>query len=82
VSDIANPPELPPDNSTEFSRALGRFLRAARRRAGWTMGDVADVMRCSVGRVSDIEHGYETPTADELDRFGGTLGPKLPRRRL
>jgi len=48
--------------STEFALDL----RAARRKAGYTQGDVAHLLDHHQSHVSDLEHGQVQPTLREV----------------
>lgn len=79
MSDIANPPDLPRKPSTEASRAWGTIWRRARRGAGLTVGDVAELLGCTLSRASDIEIGEETPTEHEAIAFARALAARAWR---
>lgn len=51
------------------NKAQGKELRAARKTKGLTMGDVADSLGVSVGLISNIETGIETPSVLLLDKL-------------
>lgn len=48
--------------STEFALDL----RAARRKAGYTQGDIAHLLNHHQSHVSDLEQGHERPTLVEI----------------
>lgn len=41
-------------------------LRLARRKAGYTQGDVAHLLACQQSGVSDLEHGKASPTLEQI----------------
>jgi transcriptional regulator with XRE-family HTH domain len=56
-------------------RAFGERLRALRKKADKTLGDVADVLDVSVVYVSDVERGNRAPLRSELiDKVAVVLG--------
>lgn len=56
-------------------RAFGERLRELRKRAGKTLGDVADVLGVSVVYVSDVERGNRAPLRPDLvDKVADALG--------
>jgi transcriptional regulator with XRE-family HTH domain len=63
------------------AKAIGEFLRSARRGAGKTQLDVARVMRVSTRQIRHLEAGDGKPTLTALARFvqavGGTLGLEM-----
>lgn len=75
MSDISNPPKIPHKPTTPESEAIGRVIRAGRRAADLTMGDIARKLGCQVSRVSEIELGQETPTVDELNTIAKAIWP-------
>ena len=48
--------------STEFALDL----RAARRKAGYTQGDIAHLLGHHQSRVSDLEQGRDRPTLEQI----------------
>lgn len=56
-------------------RAFGERLRALRKKAGKTLGDIAEGLGVSVVYVSDVERGNRPPLRPDLiDRAAGLLG--------
>lgn len=45
---------------------FGQVLKKARKSAGKTLKDVADVCGMSIGNLSDIEHGRRRPPDEEI----------------
>jgi transcriptional regulator with XRE-family HTH domain len=56
-------------------RAFGERLRALRKQAGKTLGDIAEVLDVSVVYVSDVERGNRPPLRPDLiDKVAVVLG--------
>lgn len=54
-------------------RAFGERLRALRKKAGKTLGEVAEVLDVSVVYVSDVERGNRPPLRPDLIDTAATL---------
>lgn len=54
--------------------AIGFELTAARRRAGLTQAEVAELMGTTQSAVSRVESGRSVPTIDFVDRYARALG--------
>lgn len=48
--------------STDFALDL----RASRRKAGYTQGDIAHLLNHHQSHVSDLEHGHQRPTLEQI----------------
>jgi DNA-binding XRE family transcriptional regulator len=59
-----------------MARQSGRQLAEERKRQGLTQAQLAEVMRVTPGRVSQIERG-ELATIDAVARYVGALGGRL-----
>ncbi len=63
--------DLSPRDIERTERALhdirqARLLRGARERCGLTRASVAEALNWTIGRLTRLEAGTETPTLDEL----------------
>lgn len=68
-----------PQLARAASRRLGRLIRQARERKGWTQADLADAIECEmeisevpINYVSWLENGPPRPLADPV-RFAGAI---------
>lgn len=59
-----------------MARQSGHRLAEERKRRGLTQAQLAEIMRVSPGRVSQIERG-EVPTLDAIARYFEALGGRL-----
>lgn len=49
-----------------MSTAFALDLRAARKKSGFTQGDIAHLLDCNQSLVSDLEQGRITPTLEHV----------------
>lgn len=56
---------------------LGAAVLRARKRRGWTLQDVADMMGTSKAAVGEIERGARWVSANGLERLTETLGIRV-----
>jgi transcriptional regulator with XRE-family HTH domain len=59
---------------------VGRRVKAARMRAGYSQMKLAEVLEITQARVSDIERGARKPTLQQLARMSRAL--KIPMEQL
>lgn len=60
--------------TTDLKQMVGRRVREARKRLGWTQEDLAERIERAVETVSNLERGHTVPTLDTLERVGRALG--------
>jgi DNA-binding XRE family transcriptional regulator len=60
-----------------LSAAVGRNVRAARQRRGWTLDELANRSSVSKGMVVAIEQGRTNPSIQVLSRIADSLGTTL-----
>lgn len=49
-----------------MTKQFAHDLRLARRKAGYTQGDIAHLLACQQSGVSDLEHGKASPTLEQI----------------
>lgn len=60
------------------AEAVGSLLRAARRRAGLRLEDVARRLECSIPYLSDVERGKRSITTARLRKLARLVGMTKP----
>ncbi|WGL52304.1 helix-turn-helix domain-containing protein [Nocardioides sp. BP30] len=61
----------------DLAAAVGTRVRAARRRAGWSVGGLASRAGVGKGSLSEIENGTRNPTLSTLYALAGALDVPL-----
>lgn len=62
------------DQGDDYRRRVGRRIRQARQRQGWTQTELARRMGVAEGQVNKWENGRVMPNPRNLERLGRTLG--------
>lgn len=58
----------------EMEMSVGDRIKDLRKRRGWTLQQLADMVKISVSFLSDIEHGKSRPSLDRLRELADGLG--------
>jgi transcriptional regulator with XRE-family HTH domain len=64
---------------SKFSVTLGKSLRTARARAGYSISALSEECGVSTGHICDIERGLAIPGADKLAKLAKVLNLDVPR---
>lgn len=67
----------PPVSTEELCKAIGEVIRARRKYLRFTLAQVADRTGVSLGYISQIELGRNTPSIDILNTISYCLGIHL-----
>lgn len=76
---IQNPHDVREPKENNLERAIGREVRACRKKLGITVADLANATGLSLGMLSKIENGNISPSLTTLQSLSHALGVPLRR---